>query len=183
MNGIYIHFFVLILCQSLQIPDFIRIYWLYFLKRRWRWQRQWLLRNTYANSVRILWLFFLLVARRKIPKRINSTWVIFTEYSFHFISFRFVSFDFLFGLIFTFQFAVLSNFMWIFLSNFFKIFLTEFLQPQHIWPYIQQNFMHHHSQVHYQGFHVSCCFYFSFTFPNFMHQCMILIFIVNSDRL
>ncbi|XP_055321322.1 homeobox protein 2 isoform X2 [Sitodiplosis mosellana] len=29
----------------------------------------------------------------------------------------------------------------------------EFLQPQHIWPYIQQNFMHHHSQVHYQGFH------------------------------
>lgn len=32
---------------------------------------------------------------------------------------------------------------------------TEFLQPQHIWPYIQQNFMHHHSQVHYQGFHVS----------------------------
>lgn len=34
-------------------------------------------------------------------------------------------------------------------------FSTEFLQPQHIWPYIQQNFMHHHSQVHYQGFHVS----------------------------
>ncbi|XP_031639505.1 homeobox protein 5-like isoform X2 [Contarinia nasturtii] len=31
----------------------------------------------------------------------------------------------------------------------------EFLQPQHIWPYIQQNFMHHHSQVHYQGFHVT----------------------------
>lgn len=33
--------------------------------------------------------------------------------------------------------------------------LPEFLQPQHIWPYIQQNFIHHHSQIHSQGFHVS----------------------------
>lgn len=38
---------------------------------------------------------------------------------------------------------------------FFWNLLPEFLQPQHIWPYIQQNFIHHHSQIHSQGFHVS----------------------------
>lgn len=42
--------------------------------------------------------------------------------------------------------------MWIFFSIFFS---TEFLQPQHIWPYLQHNFIHHHSQLHNQGFHVN----------------------------
>lgn len=129
----------------------------YSIKFGLKWQR--LLRNTYANAMCILRLFFLLFGGRrqkKTPKRINSAWVVFSEYSFHFVSF---------GLVWSLLFKFKCNliFVWFFPSNFSN---TEFLQPQHIWPYIQQNFMHHHSQVHYQGFHVSSCFHFSFIFPN-----------------
>lgn len=32
---------------------------------------------------------------------------------------------------------------------------SDFFQPQHIWPYLQHNFIHHHSQLHNQGFHAN----------------------------
>lgn len=33
-------------------------------------------------------------------------------------------------------------------------FFVEFIQPQHIWPYIQHNFIHQ-SQIQSQGYHVN----------------------------
>lgn len=75
----------------------------------------------------LFWVFFSSFSRKK--RAINSESMIFKEFS-H-----------------------ISN--WINVAIYFWLTFPEFLQPQHIWPYIQQNFMHHHSQVHYQGFHVS----------------------------